>query len=244
VAAYVQRGSFAGWLVGSVALAGVMGALVEGAIDAVLGNPSLSRLVAFTSDDAAQGFLALTQVYLAIIACGYVVQALDTLRHEEADGRLEPILAGTVSRRRWLVAQLVVVIGGLVVLVVASAAVFGAATALSTGDSGYIGTLLEAGLAYLPAELVFTGLALALFGLAPRMYAVAWAGFGVSTFIALLGQGLQMPQWMLDISPTTHIGNPPLGNVDTLSLIALTLLSAALVVTGFAAFRRRMIPQG
>ncbi len=52
-----------------------------------------------------------------------------------------------------------------------------------------------------------------------------------------------MPQWMLDISPTTHIGNPPLGDVDTLSLVVLTLTSAALVVVGFAAFRRRSIPR-
>jgi ABC-2 type transport system permease protein len=244
LAAYIQRSTFAGWLVGSLALAAVMGALASEVIDAVLGNPSLSNLVAFTSDDAADGFLALTQVYLAIIACGYVVQALGALRHEEADDRLEPILAGAVSRRHWLSAQLVVVIGGLVVLVVASAVVLGVATALSTGDSGYVATLLGAGLAYLPAELVFTGIAVALFGLAPRMYAVAWASFGVATFIALLGQGLQMPQWMLDISPTTHIGNPPLGNVDTLSLVVLTLISAALVVTGIAAFRRRLIPQG
>jgi ABC-2 type transport system permease protein len=244
LAAYIQRSSFAGWLVGSIALAAVMGALANEVIDAVLGNQSLSNLVAFTSDDAADGFLALTQVYLAIIACGYIVQALDKLRHEEADDRLEPILAGAVSRPHWLSAQLVVVIGGLVVLVVASAVVLGVATALSTSDSGYVATLLGAGLAYLPAELVFTGIAVALFGLAPRMYAVAWACFGVATFIALLGQGLQMPQWMLDISPTTHIGNPPLGNVDTLSLVVLTLISAALVVTGFAAFRRRLIPQG
>ncbi|HEY7618244.1 MAG TPA: hypothetical protein VH834_00670 [Solirubrobacteraceae bacterium] len=244
VAAYVQRSTFAGWLVGSVALAAVMGALAEEVIHAVLGNPSLSNLVTFTSDDAADGFLALTQVYLAIIACGYIVQALGTLRQEEADGRLEPILAGAVSRRRWLSSQLAVVIGGLVVLVVASAVVFGAATALSTGDSGYVATLLGAGLAYLPAELVFAGIAVAVFGVAPRMYAVAWAGFGAATFIALLGHGLQMPQWLLDISPTTHIGNPPLGDVDTVSLVVLTLISAALVITGFAAFRRRLIPQG
>jgi ABC-2 type transport system permease protein len=244
VAAYVQQSTFVGWLAGSVALAAVMGALANQVIDAVLGNPSLSSAVGFNSDDAVDSFLALTQVYLAIIACGYVVQALGTLRHEEARGRLEPILAGSVSRQGWLVAQLVVVIGGLAVLVAASAVVFGVATALSTGDSGYVPTLLGAGLAYVPAELVFAGAGVALFGLAPRAYAVAWFGFGAAAFIALLGQGLHMPQWLLDVSPTTQIGNPPLGAVDALSLIVLTLLAAVLAAVGFRSFRHRLIPQG
>ena len=39
---------------------------------------------------------------------------------------------------RWLGAQVLVVTTGLVVLVVVSAVVFAATTALSTGDSGYL----------------------------------------------------------------------------------------------------------
>lgn len=243
LAAYRQRGSLLGWMVGSVALAAVMGALAQEVVDAILGNPSLSDAMGITADTAADGFLGLTQVYLAIIACGYLVQALGTLRHEEASGLLEPMLAGSIGRARWLAAQLLVVVGGLVLVVVLSALVFGATTALSTGGSGYVGTLMTAGLAYLPAELVIAGVAMVLFGFAPRAFALAWAAFGAITFIGLLGSGLQLPQWVLDLSPLTHVGNPPEGDVDTAALVWLLLVAVVLCAAAFAGFRRRLVPQ-
>jgi ABC-2 type transport system permease protein len=244
LAMHGQQGSWLGWTIGSLALAAVMGALAQEVVDAITGNPSLSEAMGITGGNAADGFLALTQVYLAIIACGYVVQALGTLRHEETGGRLEPVLAGNVGRLRWLGAQLIVVLSGLVVLVVLSALVFGATTALSTGGSGYVGTLMKSGLAYLPAELVIAGLAGVFYGVAPRTFGLAWAAFGAVTFIGLLGSGLQLPQWVLNLSPLTHVGNPPEGDVDTTALAWLVLFSVLLAAAALAGFRKRRIPQG
>lgn len=243
LALHGQRGSFLGWLVGSVALGAVMGALAQQIISAILGSPSLIQATGITPANAADGFLASTQVYLAIIACGYVVQALDSLRREEATGRLEPILAGALSRTRWLGAQLLVVTAGLVVIVVVSAIVFGAATALSTGESGYFGTLLKSGLAYLPAELVIAAVAVMLYGVVPRGFALAWAAFGAVSFIGLLGSGLKLPDWLVNLSPLTHVGKPPVDAIDTTALAWLGLVAALLGTAAFAGFRRRRVPQ-
>jgi ABC-2 type transport system permease protein len=239
-----QRGSLLGWLVGSVALAAVMGALAQDVVGAILGNPSLSKAMGITAANAADGFLASTQVCLAIIACGYVVQALGLLRHEEAAGRLEPVLAGALGRMRWLGAQVLVVTTGLVVVVVVSAVVFGAATALSTSDSGYVGQLLESGLAYLPAELVIAAVAVLLYGFVPRAFALAWAAFGAVAFIGLLGSGLQLPDWVLNLSPLTHVGKPPVDDINITALTWLGLVAALLASAAFAGFRRRRVPQG
>jgi ABC-2 type transport system permease protein len=244
LALHGQRGSFVGWLAGSVVLGAVMGALAQQVVDAIIGNPSLSEAMGVARGDSADGFLAMTQIYLAIMACGYVVQALGSLRREEVAGRLEPILAGSLSRPRWLGAQLLVVTVGLVVVVLVSAVVFGAATALSTGDSGYVGTLLTSGLAYLPAELVLAALAVLLYGFVPRAFALTWAAFGAVTFIGLLGSGLQLPDWVLNLSPLTHVGNPPVDDVDTTALVWLALVAAVMGSAAFVGFRRRRVPQG
>jgi ABC-2 type transport system permease protein len=129
-------------------------------------------------------------------------------------------------------------------MVVTSAVVFGAATALSTGDSGYIETLLRSGLEYLPAELVIAAVAVLLYGLVPRAFALAWAAFGVVTFIGLLGAGLQLPDWVVNLSPLTHVGKPPLDNVDTTALAGLAGVAALLGAAAFAGFRQRRVPQG
>ena len=39
-----------------------------------------------------------------------------------------------------------------------------------------------------------------------------WAAYAAATFIAFLGPGLKLAQWILDLAPTTHVGNPPTGN--------------------------------
>jgi ABC-2 type transport system permease protein len=244
LATRLQWPTLAGWLAGTIALAVTMGALAQEVIDAVLGNPALASALGASGNRPEDAFVALVVLYLAIVGAGYVVQATGVLRREETDGRLEPRLAGDVSRWHWLGINTAVVLGGLVVLVALGSLVFAAATAWSTGDSRQLGRILGAGLAYLPAQLVLAGLALALFGAVPRWFGLAWAAYGVITFIAFLGPGLNLPGWVLDLAPTTHVGNPPSGSVEAVALAVLTAVGVALLVGAFAGFRRRGIPQG
>ena len=240
----VHRPAVLGWLAGAVVLAAVMGALAQEVVGVIEGNPSLDGFLAVSGADPADGFLAVVVLYLTVLAVGYVVQALGALRREEVEGRLEPQLAGTLPRWRWLGAHLVVVLGGLVLVIGASSLVLGLTAWWSTGDSGHVGSLVGAGFAFLPAVLVVAGVAVVLFGAAPRAYAAAWAAFGLVTFVALLGAGLQLPQWVLDLSPTTHVGTPPQTHVTALPLLVLALVAGALVAVGFVGFRRRLVPRG
>jgi ABC-2 type transport system permease protein len=221
----------------------MMGALAQQFLDAIAGNPTLAQAMGIEGGRPLDGFIAATQLYLAVIGAGYVIQAIGTLRAEEAEGRLEARLAGTLSRVRWLTAHSAVVTAGLLLIVVGSSLVLALLTAWSVGNTDAIGAVIRAGLDYLPAELVFAGLALALFGLWPRGFGFTWAGYAVATFIAFLGPGLKLPQRVLDLAPTTHVGNPPLGTVDAGNLATLAIVAIALVLAGFIAFRRRDVPR-
>ncbi len=242
-AAWIHRPAILGWLTGGVLLAGMMGALSQQLLGAMAGNPALAQALGIANGRPLDGFVAATQLYLAVIAAGYLVQAIGTLRAEETGGRLETRLSGTMSRTRWLASHALVVFGGLMTIVLGSSLVLGLATAVSVGNMAELGPTLTSGLAYLPAELVLAGLALALYGLRPRWFAIAWAGYAVMTFIAFLGPGLKFRQWVLDISPTTHVGNPPLGAIHSGALTLMASLATILVIIGFAAFRRRGVPQ-
>ena len=183
-------------------------------------------------------------MYIAIIATGYAVQAVASLRGEETAGRLEPRLSGTLSRMRWLAAHGLVIVAGLVVIVVVSSVVLAAATAWSMGPATHLGRVLGAGAAYLPAGPLVGTLALALFTLKPRALPAGWAAFAFIAFIAFLGPGLNLAGWVLNLAPTTHVGNPPLGTVKALPLIVLSAVAAALFVAAVLGFRRREVPQG
>jgi ABC-2 type transport system permease protein len=221
-----------------------MGALSRQLLSAMGGNTSLAEAMGIANVRPLDGFVAATQLYLAVIAAGYVVQAIGALRTDEADGRLETRLSGTLSRTRWLASHALVVFGGLIAIVLGSSLVLGLTTALSVGDMAEFGPTLTSGLDYLPAELVLAGLALAVYGLRPRLFAVVWACYAVMTFIAFLGPGLKFRQWVIDIAPTSHVGNPPAGVTQTGALAAMTAVAVVLMAIGFVAFRRRGVPQG
>src|SRR4051794_13310611 len=171
-AAWVHGPATLGWLAGGILLTAMMGALAQQFLGAMAGNPALLTAMGIHGGRPMDGFVAATQLYLAVIGAGYVIQAVGTLRAEEAEGRLETRLAGTLSRFRWLTTHAAVVTAGLAVIVVGSSLVLAVSSAWSVGNTDEFGAIMRAGVDYLPAELLFAGLALAHFGLWPR-------GFGL-----------------------------------------------------------------
>jgi polyether ionophore transport system permease protein len=165
-----------------------------------------------------------------------------------AGGFLLTGMMGALARQflgalaRWLAAHGAVVVAGLVVIVAGSSLALALATAWSVGNPGEIGAVGRAVLDYLPAELLFAGLALAVFGLWPR----GLAGLGRVRARDLRRPARSRPQarpWLLDLAPTTHVGNPPRATVHAGSLAALAVIAIALALAGFVAFRRRDIPR-
>ena len=242
-AIWLHRQSFLGWLSGAVVLAVMMGSLAQQVIDAITGNPAMAEAIGASSNHPEDGFVAVVQLYLALIVARYAIQATGALRREEEAQRLDPRLAGTLSRGRWLAAHAVVILGGLVTIVVVGSVLFGLTAALSMGDTSRIGTMLSAGIAYLPAELIFAALAVLLFGLAPQFFPLAWVYYAAVAFIAFLGPGLNLSGWVLDLAPTTHVGNPPQGSVEVTALVIMSATAVALGVAATVAFQRRDIPE-
>ncbi|MFZ2016901.1 MAG: hypothetical protein WAV00_24050 [Nocardioides sp.] len=243
LATAIHRPAILGWLAGAVILAAMMGALAQQFIDAILGNQGMAEALGVSGAQPVDGMVALTQLYIAVIATGYAVQAVGSLRGEETAGRLEIRVSGTLSRMGWLAAHGLVIVTGLAAIVVVSSLALAAGMAWSMGSGVNLGSVVGAGAAYLPAELVVAGLALALFGLWPKAFAASWAVFAFVAFIAFLGAGLNLPGWLLDLSPTTHVGNPPLGTVEALPLVVLGAIAAVLGVAAAVGFRRRGVPQ-
>ncbi len=129
LAVWIHRPAILGWLAGGVILTGMMGALSQQLLDAIAGNPAIARAMGIAHPRALDGVVAATQLYVAVLSAGYVVQAVGNLRVEESEGRLETRLSGSLSRAHWLASHTVVVLGGLLTIVVGSSLVLGLATA-------------------------------------------------------------------------------------------------------------------
>jgi ABC-2 type transport system permease protein len=94
----------------------------------------------------------------------------------------------------------------------------------------------------LPAVWILSAVTVLLFGLLPRLAAVAWVALVLCLLISLVGQGAGLDQWVLDVSPFTHLPKLPGGHVSALPLVLLTAVALVVTVAGLTGFRRRDVP--
>jgi ABC-2 type transport system permease protein len=167
------------------------------------------------------------------------------LRSEETSLRAEPVLATRVTRLSWAASHVTVAVVGTAVVLAAGGAAMGLMHGLRTGDVGaQLPRVLGGAMAQLPAVLVLAGIALALFGLVPRLTAVAWGLVAATLVISQLGPMLQFDQWLLDLAPFTHVPQLPGSDMTWTPLVWLLAVAAASVVVGFTGLVRRDIATG
>ena len=93
---------------------------------------------------------------------------------------------------------------GLALLLLVGGLAIGIAYGIPIDDiGGTVADTLGGVLVQLPAVWVFSGLAAALFGVAPRFTLLAWGSLVVVFLLGQLGPILELDQWVLDISPFT-----------------------------------------
>ncbi|EGD53317.1 ABC transporter permease [Gordonia neofelifaecis] len=236
VAVRDAAGSAAAWIVGAFAVSVVFGAFTDDVADAFAGNQDLARIFG-GGDSAQESYLAFCLLLSVLMAMGCLGQGLGRLRAEETGGRLEPTLARSVTRSRWLAAQ------ASVTVVAAVLALLAGGLGLWLTSSDEVDDLMSSAVAYVPAVLVVAALGIALFGIVPRLSALYWAAFGYIVFVAFLGETLSLPEWTMRLSPAYAVGQVPVDQVSAAAEWTMLAATAVLAVAGFIGFRQRDIPR-
>jgi ABC-2 type transport system permease protein len=241
LAVRLQRGSLVGWSLGLAAMGAVYGSIVSSIEDFIGNNKGLADILAKSGGASiTDSYLAMSSRILALIAAGFAVAAALRLRSEETALRAEPVLATPTSRLRWTASHLAVAfVGGVLVLAVAGLGL-GIAYAIVGGGLAVIGPAVVHAAVYAPAVWLLVGVAVAAFGLVPRLAAVvAWLAVTACFVIGMLGQLLSLPQWVNDVSPFEHVPQLPAESFSVIPFVLLGVVAAALTAVGLAAFRRR-----
>ena len=104
-----------------------------------------------------------------------------------------------------------------------------------------LGHLLPSALATVPPVWVCVGLALAIFGSAPKIVYAAWALLALFVVVGEFGPLFNLPQPVIDVSPFVHAVVLPGSSVVALPLVVLLAIAAVLIVLAQTMFRRRDI---
>jgi ABC-2 type transport system permease protein len=228
----LQRGQTIGWTVGLFLAGLAFGSMTKSLLDAAKDNELLRRVLAHGGIDSV--YTTLTQ-FLAAAATAYVVGAVLRLWSDEESGLGEAVLAGAVSRWRWLLTAVAAAIVGAAVLMFFAGLGNGIGAAITIGEPATVWRLTVAGLAYVPAMAAMAGIAA--LAVALRF---AWIGWLAVTFVVIslyLGALLRLPQWLLDASPVGQTRAP--SEYSALALIVIVVVAIALTLVAGVIYRRR-----
>lgn len=228
----LQRGQTIGWTVGMFLGGLAFGSMTKSLLDAAEGNELLARVLSAQGNDGV--YTTMTQ-FLAAAATAYVVTAVMRLWGDEQSGLGEAVLAGAVSRWRWLFSAVAAALIGSAVLMFFAGLGNGLGAGLTLGEPGTIVKLTLAGLAFVPAMAVVAGIAALAVALRH-----AWIGWLAVTFVVTslyLGALLRLPKWLIDLSPVGRTTAP--SDVPVVALVVMVVVAAALTLLAGALYRRR-----
>lgn len=243
----LQRAVLLTWLVGMVVLGVAFGAVGDSVDDfAGISDQFVELLQALAAGSSLVDlYFAFMMAFLGVAAAGYTVQALLRLRADEDSGRLEPVLATAVGRAAWLGSHVVIAGLGTVVLLLVTGLSGALAYGAATGDLATGMGQVAAALAQVPAALALGGFVVAAFALLPqRVAALSWAALAASLVVGQLGDLLELPQPVMNLSPFTHVPRVPAESLAVIPLGVLLAVAGVLTGIGFVIFRRRDLALG
>ncbi len=239
----LQRGPIIGWTVTIILSALMFGSVVKAMTDLLTdAGGTAADLLRGTGVNA---LLSLLIVMIALITTVFALQSAISLRTDEANGIIEPQLAGAMSRTRWASRRLLIPVVGSAVLLLVGGAGMGAGYGSITGDPTQTSRLALSALTYWPAVMVFVGIAVALFGWLPRLaIPLTWGVLAAMWFIVIVGDALHLPSWLLNLLPFSATPYVPYQELTWPPLAIMTVVAAALVWTGLTRFQHRDVQPG
>jgi ABC-2 type transport system permease protein len=226
------------WLGGVGAFALIVG-VISKSISAAGISPSLQRQFAKLGEGSIvtpRGYLGFSFIFFVLVLSVFSCSQVAAARHEESEQRLETLLALPVGRLRWLTGRLALAVAGAIALAL-TAGVFAWVGAATQNVAPSLPRMLLAGANCLPTALLFLGIAVLAYAVAPRAAAgIAYGLVTVAFLWQLIGSLLGAPKWLVEITPFAHVGSVPAQPFRAGAaavMVAIGLLAAAAAALAF-----------
>jgi ABC-2 type transport system permease protein len=237
----LSRGMMAAWAVVVFTFGATYGSIFNDLDSFIEGNELYQLMLGLGGNlsDIMNPVIATMTLIMTITATIPVVVLALRLKGEEGRGRMEALLAGSVSRVRLIVCDALMTVCFAVVLQLLSAlGMWSAAFVVMSEPLGF-GLYLAAAMAFLPGMLAFVGLGVLLVGLIPRLTALIWVYLIYAFFVAFLGDVFDLPTWAEKLSVFSLLPRYPAESIELAPIVALSAAALLLIAAGAVAYRRR-----
>jgi ABC-2 type transport system permease protein len=236
-----ERGRVGAWVIASGVFAVLIGLLADSVSSANVSeslNQQFQKL-GVSSATTATGYIAVSFLIFILLVSIFTASQIAAARHEEADERLETLLAQPVGRGRWLAGRLVLAVSGAALLALAIGFLTWAGAA-AVGADVSLGDMLGAGANCLPIALLFLGLGALAFSLVPRATSGITYGLVLAAFVwELFGSLLDLPSWTVDLTPFHQVALVPAESFKTVAAVVMVAIAAIAMLVSVRLFERR-----
>lgn len=237
--------AFISWWLSFLVFGATIGAVAKEFEALIAGNEEMQKVLSSigTSADISDLMFGVTFTIAAIGIAAYAVQIITRIRKEETSGRLELVLSTSKKRQEWLAINFIYALLTATIILVSTGLVAGLAYGLTDGN--LVGNTVRLGtaiLVHLPSISIIIGVSLVLFSVIPRFFvSISWGLLAMCLLIAQIGSILNLPKWVIYLSPFSHTPAAPATVVNYTPLIIQGLIAAILIIIGFIIFNRRDI---
>ena len=240
----LHRSTLVGWTASILVFGLTLGSLSDAFGTMLADTPELAEMFRRMGGGAQvlrDAFYTAMLGILVVVLAMLGVSVLGRLRREEEVGRAEAVLATAISRRELALSHLVPALVAPAVLTLVAGATLAVPDALRGGGLDVVVHTAVAGLALVPGIWVVVGVAMVLHGWAPRWVSLGWALVGWSLFIVWIGEILNLPSWLIQLTPFAALPRMPAEAMAWTPVLIESALAIALVGLGLAGYRRRDI---
>jgi ABC-2 type transport system permease protein len=230
------------WAIGIGLYAFFIGTLIKAIGDVMADDPTYQGyldLMDISKSEVYGGMVAVMTVVIAIVISLYAAWRIGAVRSEEDSDRAEHLLTRPLTRSRWLGGHVLLALASIVLLTLVNAVLMWVGAAVTDAPIGLL-DMVEASANLLPVILLFGGIAIAMFGVFPRLtIAVPAAAVALAYVLSFIGPALDLPGWITGLSPFYHVSLVPVANYELTQGLVMLGLAAATTAVGWYAFTRR-----
>ena len=230
------------WAVGIGLYSFFVGTLIKAMGDALADDPTYEgylEVIGLSKTEIYGGMVAVMTVIIGLVISLYAAWRIGAVRNEEDSDRAEHLLTRPLTRSRWLGGHVLLATASVIALSLVNALAMWVGGALTDAPIGFV-DMLEASANLIPVILLFGGIAVAMFGLAPRLTIAIPAGaVAVAYVLSFIGPALDLPGWVTGMSPFYHVSLVPVDDYELMQGMVMLTLAVAATAVGWTAFNRR-----
>ena len=236
-----SKGTIIAWLIVFVVLGATYGSIYGNLQDFLNSNEMMKQMFLTAGVSIEGSFTATITMVICGIAAILPILIINKLFSEEARAYLSQIFSTKVSRTNlYFTTITIAIIFGIIGIILSSVSLgVVALVAMQEASTLQLSDFILAGINFIPALLLFVGLAAFFLGIAPTIGKAVYIYLTYAFMISYFGKLMNLPELVIKTSIFEWIPKMPIESFNLVPFLGITIISIILICFGYLGYKKR-----